>query len=137
MVPARTGRRAPVRILGAMEDASSGRPERQRRELAYLTDDQVPAEERGWVVLGLLAHAVAAVVLIAAEATWVIAAVVRVWRRRGDGWTAAVRTGVHRPTLVAVLAARLGYVIFRRIGLTRLDQRAAEHAGRDRGSAGR
>ncbi|HEX4254092.1 MAG TPA: hypothetical protein VH089_03335 [Streptosporangiaceae bacterium] len=114
-----------------------GDSERQRRELAYLTDDQVPAEERGWAVLGLLAHALAAMLLTAAEATWVIAAAVRVWRRRNDGWTVAVRTGVHRPTLAALLAARLGYVMFRRIGLTRFHRRAEEHAGRDPVSADR
>jgi hypothetical protein len=103
--------------------------------VAYLTDDQVPADERGWVVLALLAHAVAAVLLAAAEATWVTAAVIRVWRRRNNGWTAAVRTGVHRPTLVAILAVRLGYVIFRKVGLTRFDRRADEYAGQDSGSA--
>ena len=117
---------------------SSGRAERRRRRgVAYLTDDQVPAEERGWVVLALLAHAVAAVLLATAEAAWLTTAVVRVWRRRSDGWPAAVRTGVHRPTLAALLGARLGYVIFRRIGLTRFDRRADEYTGRDSSSAGR
>jgi hypothetical protein len=103
--------------------------------VAYLTDDRVPAEERGWVVLALLAHAVAAVLLAATEATWLTTAVVRVWRRRSDGWPAAVRTGVHRPTLVAILGARLGYVILRRVGLTRFDRRAEEYTGRASGSA--
>jgi hypothetical protein len=113
----------------------AARAERQRRELAYLTDDQLPDQERGRVILALLTHAVAAMVLTAAEATWVTTAAVRVWRRRSRGWTTAVRTGVHRPTLVAILGARLGYVIFRRIGLTRLDRRADEHTVGPSGSA--
>lgn len=66
-----------------------------------------------------------------------IAAAVRVWRRRSDGWTVAVRTGVHRPTLAAILTARLGYVVFRRVGLTRWDRRAEEYAGRGPGWADR
>ena len=118
-----------------MEGDPAGRAERQRRELAYLTDDQVPDQERGLVILALLTHAVAAMLLTAAEVTWVTTALIRVWRRRDRGWTTAVRAGVHRPTLVAVLGARLGYVIFRRIGLTRLDRLADEHTVGPSGSA--
>jgi hypothetical protein len=102
--------------------------EQRRRGVAYLTDDRVAAEERGRVMLALVAHAGIYLLLTAAEAIWVVAVAVRVWRRREAGLTAAVRTGVHKRTLAVLLAAQLAYVIFRRMGLARLNQRTGEHA---------
>ena len=100
----------------------------QRRGLAYLTDDRVPAEERGWVILALVAHPGIYLLLTATEAIWVAAVVVRVRRRREAGLTAAVRTGVHKPTLAAFLVAQLTSVIFRRAGLAKLNRRTGEYA---------
>lgn len=92
--------------------------------MTYLADDRMPAEERSRVVLALVAHACVFLLLTAAEATWVLAVAVRLWRRREDGLTAAVRAGVHRPTLVGLLIAHLTYVVFRRIGLAKFNQLA-------------
>jgi hypothetical protein len=104
------------------------RHEQEQRGLAYLTDDRVPAEERGWVMLGLVAHAGIYLLLTAAEAIWVVAVAVRVWRRREAGVTAAVRTGVHKPTLAVLLGAQLTYVIFRRVGLAKFNRRTSGYA---------
>jgi len=101
------------------------RHDQAQRGLAYLTDDRVPAEERGWVMLALVAHAGTYLLLTAAEAIWVVAMAVRVWRRREAGVTAAVRTGVHKPTLVVLLVAQLTYLIFRRVGLAKLNRRTS------------
>ena len=105
-----------------------GSEEQQRRGLAYLTDDRVPAEERGQVMLALVAHAGVYLLLTGAKAIWVVAAAVRVWRRREAGLTTAVRTGVHKPTLAILLVAQLTYVIFRRVGLARFNRRTSEYA---------
>ena len=103
------------------------RQEQQRQGLAYLTDERVPAEERGRVILALVGHAWAYLLLKAAEAIWIVAVAVRVWRRREAGLTTAVRTGVHKPTLAVLLIAQLTYVVLRRVGLARFSQRIAEH----------
>jgi len=102
--------------------------EQRRRGLAYLTDDRVAPEERGLVMLTLVAHAGIYLLLTAAEAIWVVAVAIRVWRRREAGLTAAVRTGVHKPTLAVLLVAQLTYVILRRMGLAKLNQRTGEYA---------
>src|SRR6516225_12384968 len=112
-----------------------GRHEQEQRGLAYLTDDRVPAEERGWVMLGLVAHAGIYLLLTAAEAIWVVAVAVRVWRRREAGLTAAVRTGVHKPTLVVLLIAQLTYFILRRAGLARFRQRIAGYPATHQGDS--
>jgi hypothetical protein len=105
-----------------------GRQEQRRQGLAYLTDDRVPAEERGWVMLALVAHAGIYLLLTAAESIWVVAVAVRVWRRREAGLTTAVRTGVHKPTLAVLLVAHLTYVILRRVGLAKFNRRTSEYA---------
>jgi len=111
-----------------MRRKPNGSDEQQLRGLAYLTDDRVPAEERGRVMLVLVAHAGVYLLLTAAQAIWVVAMAVRVWRRREAGLTAAVRTGVHKPTLAVMLAAQLAYVIFRRVGLGKLNRRTSKYA---------
>jgi hypothetical protein len=104
--------------------------ERHREISAYLADERVPDEERGTVMIALFGHAVAYLALAAVQAIWLAVTAVRVWRRREQGLTAAVRTGVHRPTLAGIAGATLGYTILRRIGVARLGQRAARHAVR-------
>jgi hypothetical protein len=97
--------------------------------VAYLTDERVPDVERGAVMLGLWAHAVAYLLLTAAQVAWCAVTAVRVWRRREAGWAAAVRTGVHRPTLVGLASATAAYAILRRLGLASLSRRARRHLG--------
>ena len=109
--------------------------EQQGRGVAYLTDDRVPAEERGWVMLGLVAHAFAYLLLTAAKAIWVVAVAVRVWRRREAGLTTAVRTGIHKPTLAVLLIAHLTYVVLRRVGLAKFSQRIAEYPATHQGES--
>ncbi len=77
--------------------------------MAYLTDDRTSTEERGWVMLALTGHAFIYLLLAAADVIWVVLMAGRVWRRRDIGSTEAVRTGVHRPTLVILVAANLLY----------------------------
>ena len=93
-----------------------------------MADDGAPAEARGWVMLALFAHACLYLLLTAAEASWVVAVAVRVWRRREAGLTTAMRTGVHKPTLAVLLAAQLSYVILRRVGLAKLNRQVSEYA---------
>jgi hypothetical protein len=116
-------------------DRPSREQERQRRRIDFLTSDEAPVEERGWSVLFLLAHACAYLLLIAAQATWAVVTGVRVWRRRETGLAASVRSGVHKPTLAVLLAARLAYLIFRRAGLAKLNRRADVYAAQHRPSA--
>jgi len=104
--------------------------EQRRRFMAYMSEDGAPAEERGRVMLALFGHAFAFLILTAAEASWVVAVAVRVWRRREAGMTTAMRTGVHKPALAVLLAAQLGYVILRRVGLAKLNRRVSEYASR-------
>jgi ABC-type uncharacterized transport system YnjBCD permease subunit len=94
---------------------------------AYLTDENVPVEERGRYSAVLLGHAVVAMLLGTAEVGWVVTAAVRVWRRRHRGLAPAMRNGVHRPTLAVLLGAHLAYTVFRRAIRTSLDDRAREH----------
>jgi hypothetical protein len=102
--------------------------EQHRRRIDFLTSDETPVEERGWSFLFLLGHACAALLLFAAETTWTVVTAVRVWRRRETGLAASMRGGVHKPTLAALLAARLAYLIFRRAGLAKLNRRADDYA---------
>jgi hypothetical protein len=102
---------------------------RHGRITAYLVDQRVPDTERGVVMLWLFAHAVAFLLLLAAETLWGAVTVARVWRRREAGWTTAIRDGVHVPTLTGLAGAHLTYAIGRRIGVARLNRRADEHAG--------
>jgi hypothetical protein len=111
-----------------MRRSLRGSQEQRRRGLAYLTDDRVPAEERGRIVLALVAHAGIYLILTAAEAIWVVAVAVRAWRRREVGLTTAVRAGVQKPTLAVLLVAWLTYVILRRVGLTKFNRRTSEYA---------
>jgi hypothetical protein len=113
-----------------MSRNSQGNSERHREVTAYLLEERVPDQERGAVVLGLVAHAFAYLALVAAQAIWLAFTAVRVWRRREEGFATAVRTGVHRPTLAGVAAATLTYAILRRIGIAWLGHRAAEHGVR-------
>ncbi|MGI8446546.1 MAG: hypothetical protein ACR2MP_05025 [Streptosporangiaceae bacterium] len=101
------------------------RQEQLRRHMAYMTDDRTPDEEKGRVILALLGHAVAYLLLTAADAIWVVAMAARVWRRREAGLSRAVRTNVHRPTLAVLLSAHLLYEILRRAVLARLNRGAA------------
>lgn len=107
----------------------SRRAQQQRRLDAYLTDAAVPDQERGWIMLALVAHAISYLLLTAAEAVWVVGTAVRVWRRRDAGLAEAVRSGAHRPSLAGLLAAHLLYAAARRAGLALLDRRSAGHAG--------
>jgi hypothetical protein len=106
------------------------RSERQREMAAYMADDRVPDVERGGVLLALVAHAAGAMLLIGAQAAWCAVTAVRVWRRRDAGWTAAVRAGVHRPTLAGLTAATLAYAVLRRLGVAALIARARHHPAR-------
>ena len=104
------------------------RSQEQRQQfMAYMADDGAPAEARGQVMLALVAHAWLYLLLTAAEVSWVVAVAVRVWRRREDGMTTAIRTGVHKPTLAVLLAAQLSYVILRRVGRAKLNRRVSEY----------
>jgi len=78
-------------------------------------------------MLALFAHACLYLLLTAAEASWVVAVAVRVWRRREAGMTTAMRASVHKPTLAVLLAAQVGYVILRRVGLAKLNRRVSEY----------
>src|SRR6516164_3329790 len=102
--------------------------EQRQRFRAYMSEDGAPAEEWGRVMLALFGHAFVYLLLTAAEAIWVVAVAVRVWRRREAGVTAAVRTGVHKPTLAVLLGAQLTYVIFRRVGLAKFNRRTSGYA---------
>ena len=104
------------------------RSQEQRQQfMAYMADDGAPAEDRGWVMLALFVHACLYVLLTAARASWVVAVAVRIWRRREAGMSTAMRTGVHKPTLAVLLAAQVGYVILRRVGLAKLNRRVSEY----------
>ena len=104
--------------------------DQHRRRIDFLTSDEAPVEERGWSLLFLLAHACAALLFLAGETTWAVVTAVRVWRRRETGLAASVRSGVHKPTLAVVLAARLAYLVFWRAGLAKLNRRADAYAAR-------
>ena len=78
-------------------------------------------------MLALFAHACIYLLLTAAEASWVVAVAVRIWRRREAGMTTAIRASVHKPTLAVLLTAQLGYVILRRVGLAKLNRRVSEY----------
>jgi hypothetical protein len=43
------------------------------------------------------------------------------------GVTQAVRTGVHKPSLVVLLAAHVLYELLRRVGIAKLDRRSTEY----------
>jgi hypothetical protein len=100
--------------------------EQRQRFMAYMSEDGAPAEERGRVMLAPFGHAFVYLLLTAAEASWVVAVAVRVWRRREAGMTTAMRTGVHKLTLAVLLAAQLSYVILRRVGLAKLNRRVSK-----------
>jgi hypothetical protein len=106
--------------------------ERRRRIDAYLT--AAADEEKGVVLLALFGHAVSFLLLSAAETIWVGSTVVRVWRLRELGVTQALRTGVHRPSLVALFAAHVLYLLLRKAGIAKLDQRSIEYM-MDKGEA--
>jgi hypothetical protein len=104
------------------------RSQDQHRALStYLTDDRVSAEKRGWVMLALVGHAFLSLLLTATEAIWVVVMAVRVWRRRDVGLARAARTGVHKPTLSAILAANLGFAVVRRVGLAKAERLSSEN----------
>jgi hypothetical protein len=96
---------------------------RDQRFLAYFADARTSDEDKGALMLVLVAHAGAYLVLATAHAAWIAATAVRVWQRRADGLLGAMRTGVHKPTLVALVAADMGYVVLRRAILAELDRR--------------
>ena len=77
------------------------------------------------ITLVLLGHAGAYLLLTAAEVTWIAVTAARVWRHRDDGGLCAMRAGVHKPTLVLVVATHMGYVVLRRATLARFDRRIA------------
>jgi hypothetical protein len=110
------------------------RAEWRRDAEAYLMDARVSDTERGAVMLGLFAHAVVYLLLTGAQAAWCAVTAVRVWRRRDAGWTAALRDGVHRPTLAGLAAVTVAYALLRRLGMAVISRRAREHAA---GSTGR
>ena len=96
--------------------------------MAYMSEDGAPTEERGLVMLALFGHAFVHLLLTVAEASWVVAVAVRVWRRREAGMTTAMRTGVHKRTLAILLVVQLTDVILRKVGLAKLNRRAGEYA---------
>lgn len=99
--------------------------ERRRRIDAYLT--AVGDEEKGAVLLVLFGHAVIFLLLAAAETIWVGSTVVRVWRRRELGAIHAVRAGVHKPSLAVLFAVHVVYLLLRKTGIAKLDQRSSEY----------
>ena len=92
-------------------------------------------EERGVVMLALFGHAAIFLLLSTAEAIWAASTAVRVWRRREVGLTQAARTGVHKPTLVALLAAHVFYELLRKAGIAKLDRRSIEFLAQHRGTS--
>ena len=96
--------------------------------MTYMSEDGAPTEERGRVMLALFGHAFVHLSLTVAEASWVVAVAVRVWRRREAGMTTAMKTGVHKRTLAILLVAQLTYVILRKIGLAKLNKRVSEYS---------
>ena len=101
------------------------RQEQRRRFMAYMGDDRTPAEEKGRVMLGLVGHAFVYLLLISADAIWVVVSAVRVWRRREAGLASAARSGVHRPTLAVIIAANLLYQVLVRLFRARLHGRTS------------
>ena len=99
--------------------------ERRGRIDAYLAG--AADEEKGAVLLALLGHAVIFLLLSAVETIWVGSTVVRAWRRRELGVTQAIRTGVHKPSLVVLFAVHVLYLLLRKAGLAKLDQRSIEY----------
>lgn len=99
--------------------------ERRRRIDTYLAG--AADEEKGAVLLALFGHAVVFLLLSAAETIWVGSTVVRVWRHREFGLTQALRSGVHGPSLVALFAAHVLYLLLRKAGIAKLDQRSIEY----------
>jgi len=87
------------------------------------------------VMLALFGHAVIFLLLSAAETIWIGSTAVRVWRRREVGLTQAVRTGVHKPTLVVLLAAHALYVLLQKAGIAKLDRRSIEYMAHKRGAS--
>jgi hypothetical protein len=114
-------------------DRHPGDEERRRRIDAHLSG--AAAEEKGVVLLALFGHAVVFLMLSAAETTWVGSTAVRVWRRRELGVTQAVRTGVHKPSLVALSAAHVLYLLLRKAGLAKLDHRSIQYMASSREAA--
>jgi hypothetical protein len=98
--------------------------EHNREIIEYLAG--APDEERGALVAALLGHALIYLLLLAAEATWAGSTALRIWRRRDAGLAQAVRTGVHKPSLGALLTAHVAYELLRRFGVRLLEQRRAE-----------
>jgi hypothetical protein len=117
-----------------MDSDSRSRNERHRDALALLTGESASDMERGAVMLGLFAHAIAYLILTGAQAAWCAVTAVRVWRRRDAGWPAALRDGVHRPTLAGLVTATVAYALLRRLGLAAVSRRAREHAARNAGA---
>jgi hypothetical protein len=115
---------------GRMDSDSRGRGERHRDALALLTGESASDMERGAVMLGLFAHAVVYLLLTGAQVAWCAVTAVRVWRRRDAGWPAALRGGVHRPTLAGLGTATVAYAVLRKLGLAVISRRAREHAAR-------
>jgi hypothetical protein len=107
--------------------------EQRRRIDAYLTG--VADEEKGVVMLALFGHAVIFLLLSVAETIWVGSTAVRVWRHRELGLTQAARTGVHKPTLVVLLAAHVLYELLRKSGTAKLDRRSIEYMVHARGAS--
>jgi hypothetical protein len=107
--------------------------EQRRRLDAYVTG--ASDEERGAVMLALFGHAVIYLLLSAAEAIWVGATAIRVWRRREAGLTQAARTGVHKPTLAGLLASHVLYELLRKTGVAKLDRRSIEFLAQQRGTS--
>ena len=102
---------------------SAEKEQRQQRFLAYLADARTSDEEKGVIMLVMLGHAGVYLLLAATEVTWVALTTARVLRHRDNGLLAAVRTGVHTPTLAVFVASDLGYVALRRAMLARIDRR--------------
>ena len=103
--------------------------------MAYMTDDRTSDEERGWVMLALVGHAFIYLLLAGTDAIWVVLTAARVWRRREGGMTEAALTGVHEPTLAALLTANLLYGVLLRVARAKLNQQSSKYLAHPRGRA--
>lgn len=107
---------------------------RRDRLVAYA--ERLPPQERGLVVMWGLLNAIATLGLGAATAATVALSARQVWRRREAGWVQALRTGVIRPAVAALLTANVAHQTARIWAVRELDRRAAAAAGRHDTGAG-
>lgn len=91
--------------------------------------ERLPAEERGLVALWGLATALVTLALTAGAAVFAAVSARRVWRHRRAGWARALRMGVSRPGVAALVAAAVVQEVARAWALRELDRRVAAATG--------